>query len=81
MAVFRSRLAAILAASFEVIAPFDPPGFVGLIVYKVAGAKPVSKYVPGVPVITGPTGGEPTVLATETFFTNRGGIGLPIALP
>ena len=34
-----------------------------------------------VPVITGPTAGDPAVLANETFFTNRGAGGLPIALP
>lgn len=38
-------------------------------------------YVPGVPVITGPTEGDPAVLLNDTFFTNLGGAGLPIALP
>ena len=68
------------AASFELIDAFGPPVFVGLIVYAPA-PKPVKVYVPGVPVITGPTAGDPTVLATETFLTNLGAGGLLIALP
>src|SRR4051794_13943301 len=43
--------------------------------------KPVKEYVPGVPVMTGPTAGDPTVLPTETLFTNLGGTGFAIALP
>ena len=45
------------------------------------GPKPVSVYCPFTPVSTGPTGGVPDVLEHETFLTNRGGAGLPIALP
>jgi len=68
------------AASLELIDAFGPDAFVGLIVYAPA-PKPVSVYVPGVPVRTGPTAGDPTVLLSDTFFTNRGPTGLPITLP
>src|SRR5262249_20659437 len=73
---------ATLAASADVIAVLAPPGLLGFIVYDVA-PKPVSAYVPGVPVITGPTEGEPAVLCNVTFLTSRG-VGVPpatIALP
>src|ERR1043166_4679619 len=71
---------ATLAASAEVIAVLGPPGFVGLIVYDPE-PNPVNVYAPGVPVMTGPTAGEPEVLCSVTFLMNRGGGGLLTGLP
>src|SRR5204863_2708131 len=68
------------AASLEVIAPFGPPGLVGLTVYAPA-PNPVSVYCPLVAVMTGPTGGAPTVLLSDTFFTNRGGVAGACTFP
>src|SRR5436190_24285220 len=68
------------AASLEVIDPFGPPGLVGLTVYAPA-PNPVSVYCPLVAVMTGPTGGAPTVLLSDTFFTNRGGVAGACTFP
>ena len=62
------------------MAEFGPAGLVGLIVYG-SGPKPVNVYLPDESVKTGPTGGEPTVLATLTLGMGRGAGGFPIAFP
>ena len=70
---------AIRAASFELMAGFAPPALAVRKVY-MPGPKPVSVYVPDDPVETGPTTGDPDAMI-ETFWTGRGGAGLPIAFP
>lgn len=69
---------ATLPASNEFMAPFAPPGLVGVTVYEPA-PNPVNVYVPGNPVVSDTVGAPAPV--TSTFWTKRGAAGDPRALP